>query len=253
MQRSKFSSEKKAEKDKIRLYREKCRQVESSEKAATRKNNDKASNKRKRQSKSTDATFTQKVNESAVMKRRRIDEMPHSIERAMTEAKHILQRTQHPTNPHSHKAIVFIICDRFIIGTEKIHKLSKYQISQHSSRLSVNTYEAYHGVELKEELRKQYRVNDDLLRNLLLSPRSRKYHNGYATCTCCLKGMCQTSINKKSPPKYAIANGFVIGSLPTKIQFTTKDGKRKKRTVELDEVTDIWMRIFLYWRISKIN
>ena len=80
---------------------EKCHEVESSEKAATRTSNDKASKKRKRQSKSTDATFTQKVNESVVMKRRCIDEMPHSIERAMKEAKQILHRTQHPTNPHS--------------------------------------------------------------------------------------------------------------------------------------------------------
>ncbi len=54
------------------------------------------------------------------MKRRRIDEMPHAIEHAMKEAKQILHRTQHPTNPHSHKAIVCILCDQFIIGTEKI-------------------------------------------------------------------------------------------------------------------------------------
>jgi hypothetical protein len=169
MQQSKLSLEKKAEKDKIRLYMKKYHQVESSEKAATRKSNDKASKKRKRQSKSTDATLSQIVNESAVRKRRRIDEMPHAIECAMKEAKQILHRTQHPTNPHSHKAIVCIICDWFIIGTEIIHKLSSYMISQHSKRLSMKTYEAYHGVELKNELRKQYQVNDDLLRNLLLS------------------------------------------------------------------------------------
>jgi hypothetical protein len=40
--------------------------------------------------------------------------------------------------------------------------------------------------------------------------------------------MCQSLTNKKTPPKYAIANGFVIGSLPMEIKFTTKDGKRKK-------------------------
>ena len=184
--------------------------------------------KKKRQSKSTDATLSQKVNENSLLKRRCIDEMPHAIERAMKEAKQIQHRTQHPTNSHSHKAIVRIICDRFIIGTEKKHKLSRYQISQHSNRLSMKTYEAYHGVELKDELRKQYRVNDNLLRNLLLSTRSRNYHNGYATCSCCFKGMCQTLINKKTPLKYVIANGFVIGSLRTEIQFNTKDGKQKK-------------------------
>jgi hypothetical protein len=160
--------------------------------------------------------------------------MPHAIEHAMKEAKQILHKTQHPTNPHSQKAIVCIICDRFIIGTEIIYKLSSYKLSQHSKRLSVKTYEAYHGVELKEELRKQYRVNDNLLRNLLLSTRSRKYHNGCATCSCCYKG--KKNITKLglglglglASPKYATANGFVIGSLPTEIQFTTKDGKLKK-------------------------
>jgi hypothetical protein len=46
------------------------------------------------------------------MKRRCIDEMPHAIEHAMKEAKQILHRTQHPTNPHSHKAIVCIMGPR---------------------------------------------------------------------------------------------------------------------------------------------
>jgi hypothetical protein len=82
-------------------------------------------------------------------------------------------------------------------------------------------------------------VNDNELKNLLLSTRSRRYCNGYATCACCYKGMCQSLTNKKTPPKYAIANGFVIGSLPMQIQFTTKDGKRKKRTIELSDLTDL--------------
>ena len=127
------------------------------------------------------------------------EEMSHAIERAMKEAKQILHRTQDPTNPQRHRAIVCIICDRFIIGTEKIHKLTSYQISQHSNRLSVETYKTYHGVELKNELKKQYQVNDDKLRNLLLSTLSRKYRNGYATCACCYKGMCQSLTNKNCP------------------------------------------------------
>ncbi len=142
----------------------------------------------------------------------------------------------------SHRAIVCIICDRFIIGTEKIHKLSSYQISQHTNRLSDKTYETYHGVELINELKKKYQVKDNKLRNLLLSTWSRKYHNGYATCACCYKGMCQSSTNKKTLPKYAIANGFVIGSLPMEIKFTTKDGNRKKG--QLNSVS--WQ---IYWKL----
>ena len=163
MQQFKLSPEKnKAENDKKKLYMKRCCEAESTDKAATRKSNDKALKKRKRQTESTDAAVTRKATNkiymSALRKRRRQcqlqdDEMQNAIEHAMKEAKQILQRTQNPTNPHSHKAIVCIICDRFIIGTEKIHKLSRNQISQHSNRLSVKTYETYYGVELKNELR----------------------------------------------------------------------------------------------------
>ncbi len=128
------------------------------------------------------------------------EEMSHAIERLMNEAKQIFHRTQNPTNPQSHRAIVCIICDWFIIGTEKIHKHSSYRIPQHTNRLSVKTYKTYHGVELKNELKKQYQVNEDKLRNLLLSTRSRKYHNGYATCACCYNGICQSLTNKKHHP-----------------------------------------------------
>jgi hypothetical protein len=38
--------------------------------------------------------------------------------------------------------------------------------------------------------------------------------------------------SKKNPPKYAIANGFVIGSFPQVIKFTNKQGQRVNRKVE---------------------
>ena len=37
---------------------------------------------------------------------------------------------------------------------------------------------------------------------------------------------------KKTPPKYAIANGFVIGYFPSKITFTNKDGTKTKRNIK---------------------
>jgi hypothetical protein len=50
----------------------------------------------------------------------------------------------------------------------------------------------------------------------------------------------QTSMaTKKSPPKFAIANGFVIGSFPREIQFFNKDGKIVKRKIEGYELTDL--------------
>jgi hypothetical protein len=101
------------------------RQNESTHAATTQKNNDNASKKRKRQNESTDAAATRNVNNNSSRKRKRQrqqqnfstmshdEEMSHAIERAMKEAKQILHRTQNPTNPQSHRAIVCIICDQF--------------------------------------------------------------------------------------------------------------------------------------------
>jgi hypothetical protein len=86
---------------------------------------------------------------------------------------------------------------------------------------------------------KQYQVNVDGLKDMLLSPQSRKYNNGYATCGCCYKGMCPNLANKRIPPKFAIANGFVIGSFPRKIEFTNEDGKRTARNINDNELTDL--------------
>jgi hypothetical protein len=44
--------------------------------------------------------------------------------------------------------------------------------------------------------------------------------------------------SKKNPPKFAIANGLVIGSFPQEIQFYNKEGQRVKRKVKDDELTD---------------
>ncbi len=45
--------------------------------------------------------------------------------------------------------------------------------------------------------------------------------------------------NKRTPPKSAIANGFVIGSFQQKNEFTNKDGKRKARNINNNELTDL--------------
>jgi hypothetical protein len=82
-------------------------------------------------------------------------------------------------------------------------------------------------------------VNVDGLKDMLLSLQSMKYNNGYATCACCYKGMCQNLAKKRTPPKFAIANGFVIGSFPREIKFTNKDGKRNNRNITDNELTDL--------------
>jgi hypothetical protein len=44
---------------------------------------------------------------------------------------------------------------------------------------------------------------------------------------------------KKTPPKFSIANGFVIGSFPQEIQFSNKDNERVTRKIEDFELTDL--------------
>jgi hypothetical protein len=96
------------------------------------------------------------------------EDMTNVIDRATKEAKQSLHRTQNPANPHKHRAIVCIICDCFIIGSETIHKLTKEDIGAHSGRLGVKSYEEYYQTTLKVEVKKQYQVQG--LQDMLLSP-----------------------------------------------------------------------------------
>ena len=59
-------------------------------------------------------------------------DMATVIDRATKKAKQYLHRTRDQANVHMHRAIVCIICDRFIIGMETIHKLTKEDIGKHS-------------------------------------------------------------------------------------------------------------------------
>ncbi len=94
--------------------------------------------------------------------------MTNFIDQATKEAKLFLHRTQDQANPNQHRATVCIICDRFIIGIETIHKLTKEGIRAHSKRLGVKSYEEYYQTTLKAEVKKQYQVQG--LQDMLLSP-----------------------------------------------------------------------------------
>ncbi len=95
----------------------------------------------------------------------------------------------------------------------------------------MKSYEKYYETVLVPEVRKQYMINDGNLKDLLLSPRARKNHDGYSTCSCCFSGMQPNMTRKRFPPKFAIANGFVIGSMPKILQLTTTNGERKTRAI----------------------
>jgi hypothetical protein len=85
-------------------------------------------------------------------------------------------------------------------------------------------------------VKKQYQVQG--LQDMLLSPQSRKYPDGYPTCSACYTKMQPKMASNKTPPKFAIANGFVIGSFTQEIKFFNMEGQRVTRKVEADELTD---------------
>ena len=239
-----------ARREEAKLMMKRCRQQESYEATAARREEAKLMMKRRRQQESYEATAARRTKDNQAKKKKRQcqsqckndynnNEANIVIQRLMKEAKHILHRTKDPDNPCRFKANVCIICDGFIIGTEKICKLTPDQISQHRRRLSVKAFESYYGHELKPELRKQYQVSNKNLKDLLLSPRSRKYKDGYVTCERCAIAMRSNLINKITPPKFAIANGFVIGSFPSEIEFVNKEGETVTRKIEENELTDI--------------
>ncbi len=161
--------------------KKRCREAESIDGAATRKKIIRENMKRHCMAESHYTAAAQRSNNNTSKKRKRHcrqqyvstvchDQMTNAIKCSMKKAKQILHRTQDPASPHCHRAIVCIICDWFIIGTETLHKLANEQISKHINRLSVQNYKSYHGQVLKLELRKQYQVNFDGLKDLLLSP-----------------------------------------------------------------------------------
>ncbi len=248
----------------------KQRQTETEEQGAKRKKTDCDFKRKKREAemeeqgskcKKTDCDFKRKKRKTQTeeqgakrkktdcdFKRRKREEMRHQsqsnredmtnvIDRATKEAKQFLHRTRDPGNPHRHRATVCIICDHFIIGTETIHRLTKENVGAHSERLGVKTYEEYYQTTLKAKVKRQYQVQG--LQDMLLSPRSRKYPDGYATCSVCYTVMQPNMASKKTPPKFAIANGFVIGCFPQVVKFFNKEGQRVTRKGENDELTDI--------------
>ncbi len=56
--------------------------------------------------------------------------------------------------------------------------------------------------------------------------------------------------SNKTPPKFATANGFVIGSFPQEVKFFNKEGQRVTRKVEDDKLTDT---LKVQWFVGERN
>jgi len=158
--------------EKQRLEMKKQRQAETEEQAALAREKHRLSQHFKRHAKTHEQAALARERDKLRKLQSRSDDqdgdMENVINQSMKESVKYLHRTKDPENPLKHRAIVCIICDRFIIGTEAIHKLTKELILLHERRLSVASFEEYYETKLKSDVTKQYEVND--LKGMLLSP-----------------------------------------------------------------------------------
>jgi hypothetical protein len=114
-----------------------------------------------------------------------------------------------PLYEQCHQANVCVCCDRFIFGTDELHWIKKNTLLQQKSRLILPN--------LRNQLQSCYTVLDPELQGLLLSPRARFTRNGeYLCCSQCFESLTNDKLNK-NPPKFAIANNFAIGVLPSSL------------------------------------
>jgi hypothetical protein len=140
----------------------------------------------------------------------------------------------------THKSLVCLVCDCFIMGTfKKVPSMSISDIKRHSHRLSVKRYEEFYGEALHKDLVAQYHVPG--FPGMLLSKRARKVGCGlYSVCTHCKTGLKACSVASKHPPKFAIANGFAIGSFPSKIPYSSPDKGCTLRNIDvMHDVNDV--------------
>ena len=80
---------------------------------------------------------------------------------------------------------------------------------------------------------KQYQVPG--LPGLLLSPRLHKTNKEYVACSLCCDTMQQIHIKQKGPPKFAIANGVVVGSCLKVFLYTDKHGIKVRTEIDIEQ------------------
>ena len=117
----------------------------------------------------------------------------------------------------NHSMPVCVVCDQFIIGVEEVCSISKEILQKNKQRLSWPTLETFCNRKFPEALKRQYRVEDPDLKELILSPRSiftddMKSYNGCKACRNALRG--KSNQKRPTPPTKAIANGNIFGQVP---------------------------------------
>jgi hypothetical protein len=116
----------------------------------------------------------------------------------------IMHDTNFPLLNQYHQANICAVCDEFISGAEKPKWIAKQKLLNHSHRLSQPS--------LPESLKKCYQVFDEELHHLLLSPPARVTASDEYMCCCQCFVALHDCRKEMVPPKFAIANGWAIGS-----------------------------------------
>lgn len=198
-------------KQQMKLYNEKNKRRKLKEKE-----------EKKRKKKNSIKMQTSRSKERKKTKDIQIIEISKTIElkKSMDEAVSYLKRTNkcHNENSNIHSANICVVCDRFITGVMDIFWIKKSDLKRNSTKLSVTSCETKCKIKIPSMLRNQYRCidEDDTLNDLLLSRRAKKSEKGYMICQSCKNSLIDNK-NVKGPPRFAIANGFVIGHIPPNV------------------------------------
>ena len=187
--------------------------------------------------KKTSITQQARMNAIAAKSLKKKNDLRNAIISSIRNAIKFLHRTGHDKKTSFHQMPVCICCDNFIIGTERVHRMKKETLKKYEPCLGVTSYEHFHNERLHPLLIKQYRVKG--LRGMLLSPRANKNKDGYSMCSSCYTTLRRNSQSDTKPPKFSIANGFVIGSFPKVIPVATGKLKGTRRVVNVEDETDI--------------
>ena len=89
---------------------------------------------------------------------------------------------------------------------------------KNTEKLGIETFENNFNCKIPSELKRQYdcSITDKELNGLLLSNRSNRSKKGYMCCSSCHLSLTHNK-SVKGPPRYSIANGFLIGHIPKNV------------------------------------
>ena len=132
----------------------------------------------------------------------------NTIKKCKTKALKYLHRTL-DTETGMHHSHVCVVCDCFILGTEKLKRLNKLQLRAHEKRLSVDQYMSFHNLKgIPSSLRDHYKVSG--FPKMLLSPRSNfEKGKGYSCCESCFTAM-KPSLKEKSHRNSPLPMAFLL-------------------------------------------